>query len=105
MLFLYTDHNSGITDLLKVYDVSLGELDPKSKSQSRTPLGTYKLGHTVAIYEPEQYGYYKATSQEEELVTIFGKRWLPFGEEVRNCTKKAKGLGIHGLPYKERVIS
>jgi hypothetical protein len=99
MLFLYTDHTSTTTDLLKVYDVSLGALDPKSKSQTLTPLGTYKLGCTVAIYEPGQFGYYKATSQEEELVTVFGKRWLPFGEEIRNCTKQAKGLGIHGLPY------
>ena len=26
-------------------------------------------------------------------------RWIPFSEEVENCTDSAKGYGIHGLPF------
>ena len=39
-------------------------------------------------------------SQKVEMITIFGSRWIPFDKELASTTAPAKGLGIHGLPWR-----
>jgi lipoprotein-anchoring transpeptidase ErfK/SrfK len=34
------------------------------------------------------------------MIEVFGTRWLPFEQELENCTDSAKGYGIHGVPCK-----
>jgi hypothetical protein len=39
--------------------------------------------------------------QQVELIRVFGTRWIPFAQELENCTEPAKGYGIHGMPWGE----
>ena len=41
-------------------------------------------------------GYFQ--NQRQEMIQIFGTRWLPFEEEIGDCSDAARGYGMHGLP-------
>lgn len=99
MWFYYLDKGKNERVLVKTYPVGLGRKDNKRSSGLLTPLGHYTLGDKIAIYKPGVMGYYQ--DQKVEMIRIFGSRWIPFAEEVENCTEPAKGLGIHGTPFKE----
>lgn len=99
-LWLYAvDQGANLKYLLKSYRVGLGRLDPKRASGSLTPLGTYSLGERVAIYKPGTKSYFQG--KEEEMIRIFGTRWIPFEKEIEGCTEAAKGFGLHGAPWVE----
>ena len=100
--FYCYDSESDERWLIKDYPVGLGRLDPSTPSGCLTPLGTFTLGSRVASYAPKAYGWHKG--ERTELVTVFGTRWIPFDEEIGECSDSARGYGIHGLPllYDER---
>lgn len=83
--------------LLKTYPVSLGRIDPSKPSGCLTPVGKYSLGSRIAIYQPKMMGTYKG--KRTEMITVFGTRWIPFENEISNCSEPAKGYGIHGTPW------
>jgi hypothetical protein len=87
MILYYFDVGTNERVLLKTCRVGLGKPDPSSPSGFATPLGRFKLGDKVAIYKPGTLGFHG--HQEVEMITVFGTRWLPFGE----------GYGIHGVPW------
>lgn len=93
------DKTAGERMLLKSYPVCAGRLDESRRSGSLTPFGTYKLGEEIAVYRPGAMGTYK--SQAKEMISVFGVRWIPFRREIANCTAAAKGLGIHGNPWRK----
>lgn len=95
----YVDLGTQERVLVKTYDVGLGRPDPKSPSGISTPLGMYSLGSHVAIYQPGVMGTFH--EQKAEMVRIFGTRWIPFDKELENATAPAKGLGLHGAPWRE----
>ncbi|MGE4573156.1 MULTISPECIES: L,D-transpeptidase [Parachlamydia] len=95
--FYYHDLESDECVLLKTYAVGLGRPDASKPSGSLTPMGKYKLGDKIAIYEPNKMGYYQG--QKTELIRVFGTRWIPFEQEIEDCSAPAKGFGIHGLPW------
>lgn len=99
MWFYYLDGKDSKEEkvLLKVYPVGVGKKDRYRKSGSLTPLGTYRLGEKIAIYKPGVNGYFQ--DEKVEMIRIFGTRWLPFSEEVKDCSEPAKGFGIHGSPW------
>lgn len=97
MWFYYVDAVSGEKTLVKSYDVGLGRPDSKSPSGTLTPLGKYQLGNKVGIYKPGVMGTTK--EGKFEMITVFGSRWIPFEKELADCTKPAKGYGIHGAPW------
>jgi len=85
--------------LIKTYTVGLGRSDPEKVSGSLTPLGTYLLGSKVAIYKPKTMGFFNG--KKTEMIRVFGTRWIPFDQEIADCTAPAKGLGLHGVPWNE----
>lgn len=95
----YVDLGTQERVLIKTFDVGLGRPDPKSKSGLATPLGTYSLGSHVAIYKQGVVGTFH--DQKAEMIRIFGTRWIPFDKELEDATAPAKGLGLHGAPWKE----
>ena len=97
-LFFYChDLDSNDYTLLKTYSVGLGRKDSVKKSGSLTPIGKYLLGSKIAIYKPGTMGYFQ--DQKTEMVRIFGTRWIPFTEELENCSEHHKGFGLHGSPW------
>ncbi len=96
LFFSYIDEDTAEKVLVKQYKVSPGKKDAYSPSGSLTPLGKYKLGPKVAVYTPDSVTYFD--NQKRNAVEIFGNRWVPFSEELENCTDSAKGYGLHGLP-------
>lgn len=96
MSFYYIDLDEGAEELIRTYRVGVGRPDPTSPSFSLTPTGKYSLGDKVAIYREGVTGFFN--NQEEEMIRVFGTRWLPLGEEISHCSHGAKGYGIHGLP-------
>ncbi len=96
MWFYYYDKEANEKVLLKTYDVGLGRVDNSQASGLLTPLGHYKLGEKVAIYKSDKMGLYNG--EKTEMIRIFGTRWMPFEEEIADCTAPAKGFGIHGAP-------
>ncbi len=86
MVLYYFDIGTNERVLLKTYRVGAGKSDPSSL-KCVTPLGQFELGDRVAIYKPGTVGFHGG--QEVEMITVFGTRWLPFGE----------GLGIQGAPW------
>lgn len=96
MLFYYLDEDTNERVHVKTYDVGLGRLEDDYESGSLTPLGKYSLGEKVAVYRPKTMGFYQG--DKIEMIRVFGTRWIPFDEELDQCTAPAKGLGIHGLP-------
>lgn len=96
MWFYYHDIDTNERTLVKTYQVGLGRPDTSAISGSLTPLGKYSIGDKIAIYRPKTKGYHQG--EKIELVRVFGTRWIPFGEELKDCTAPSKGLGLHGLP-------
>lgn len=99
MWFYYLDKGKNERVLVKVYNVGLGRAQSDKTSGSLTPIGHYLLGDKIAIYKPGVMGYFQ--EQKAEMIRVFGSRWIPFAEEVEGCTESARGLGIHGTPYRE----
>lgn len=95
--FCYKDNETGVVEHIKTYKVGVGRKDAYSPSGSLTPLGKYKLGEKIAIYKRGIENYFQ--NKKTHMIEVFGSRWIPFGEEVENCTDSAKGYGIHGLPF------
>jgi hypothetical protein len=98
MWLYYVDMNNKETVLLKRYDVGLGRRDDKRTSGSLTPHGVYSLGYKVALYKPGVKGYFN--HKKIEMIRVFGTRWIPFEKEIKGCTASAKGLGLHGVPWR-----
>lgn len=98
MWFYYIDQDTHERVLIKDYVVGLGRKDTSRQSGSLTPLGKYSLGNKIAIYKPKVLGIHGG--QKIEMVQVFGSRWIPFEQEISDTTAPAKGLGIHGVPWK-----
>lgn len=96
MWFYYVDDDLNQRTLIKTYHVGLGRTDDKKQSGLLTPTGRYRLGEKIAVYKPGVMGYFN--NEKTEMVTVFGTRWIPFGEEIENCSAPAKGFGLHGTP-------
>lgn len=97
MLFYYSDLQTKELVHIKTYTVGLGRSDASRVSGFLTPLGEYLLGDRTATYRPTMKGFHNG--ERVELIKVFGTRWIPFEEEVANCTEPAKGFGIHGVPW------
>ena len=93
----YFDELTNERTLVKTCRVGLGRHDEKKASGMLTPWGTYTLGDKIAIYKPGRIGQYN--KEDTEMLQIFGTRWIPFADEVEDCTEPAKGFGIHGCPW------
>ncbi len=98
MWFYYIDLDTDSRVLLKTYNIGLGRVDGYKASGMLTPMGKYSLGEKIAVYKPGTYGYFN--NQKTEMIRIFGTRWIPFKKELEGCTAPAKGLGIHGAPWR-----
>ena len=98
MDFYYLDLDKEERVFLKTYQIGVGRKETSSPSGSLTPTGKYLLGSKVAIYKPEVEGLYR--NQRIQMMDVFGTRWIPFAEELENCSDQAKGYGIHGIPCK-----
>jgi L,D-transpeptidase catalytic domain len=90
------DEVEGKRVLVKDCPVGVGRPDSKRASGYLTPLGTYSLGERVAVYRPGTMGLYN--KERQEMVRVFGTRWIPFDEELEDCTAPSRGLGLHGCP-------
>lgn len=99
LFFYYIDGKTKERVLLKDYKVGLGRPNSKEKSGYQTPLGKYKLGSRTAEYTRGMMGPFKG--QQVELIRVFGTRWIPFDSSIANCSRPAKGFGIHGCPWEE----
>ena len=97
MGFYYYDIDNDDLTLIKTYNIGLGRPDTSKPSGSLTPLGTYSLGDKIAVYKDNSRGYYNG--ERISMVSVFGTRWLPFGDEISDCTEPSKGFGIHGAPW------
>jgi lipoprotein-anchoring transpeptidase ErfK/SrfK len=94
MWFYYLDLEQNEKVLLKTYRIGVGRLE--QNGESLTPTGRYLLGDKVATYKPGTVGTFQ--NKAIEMIQVFGTRWLPFKEEIGDCSKAAKGYGIHGAP-------
>lgn len=101
MWFYYLNGDERV--LLKTYRVGIGRPDSQRQSGYLTPVGTYELGEKIAIYKPGTMGFFQ--EQKTEMIRVFGTRWIPFEKEIAGCTEAAKGLGIHGAPWKADPVS
>ncbi|MBJ7449058.1 MAG: L,D-transpeptidase [Parachlamydiales bacterium] len=97
MWFYYLDLDTNERVLLKDYLVGLGRPDDRSPSKCLTPLGKYQLGHKLGIYKTGSLGVFN--NQQVEMIRVFGTRWIPFDQEIGECSAPAKGFGIHGAPW------
>jgi len=97
MGFYYIDLDTNERVLLKTYTVALGKPDSRSNSGSLTPLGHFKLGSKVAIYQKDVMGFHQG--QQKELIQVFGTRWIPLVAEGEEDGQKVSGYGIHGVPF------
>lgn len=98
MWFYYIDLDTNQRVFVKDYKVGLGREDASRTSGSLTPLGKYSLGSKIAIYKPKMMGTHNG--QKVEMIRIFGSRWVPFDKEIGDNTAPAKGLGLHGAPWR-----
>ncbi len=97
MWFYAVDLTENKHHLVKTYQVGLGCLEKISPSGSLTPIGKYLLGDKIATYKPGIKDLFR--DEESEMIQVFGTRWIPFGEELENCSHPSKGYGIHGAPW------
>lgn len=101
MGFYYVDLGTNERVLLKTYTVALGRLDSRSPSGSLTPLGHFKLGDKVAIYQKGTMGFHQG--QQKELIQVFGTRWMPLLVEVSEVEgQKTSTCALHGFPWMEK---
>lgn len=98
MWFYYLDVAAGERVLLKTYNVGVGRVASEKKSGYLTPVGKYSLGEKIAIYKPGVMGFFQ--DQKIEMIQVFGTRWIPFEKEIEGCSEPARGLGLHGAPWK-----
>ena len=98
MGFYYIDLDTNERVLLKSYPIGLGK-KANGVSETLTPLGKYSLGDKIAVYRPGIMALFQ--DRQTEMIRVFGTRWIPFGKELENCTKFAKGFGIHGAPWSQ----
>lgn len=98
MWFYYYDVNTNERVLVKDYVVGLGRKDESRTSGYLTPLGRYTLGNKIAVYKPKMMGPHNG--KKLEMMQVFGSRWIPFEKEISETTAPAKGLGLHGVPWK-----
>lgn len=84
--------------LLKTYPVCAGKLDMSRRSGCLTPIGTFLIGSEFAVYQEGVKGIFK--NEPCEMVSVYGKRWIPIGREIAGCSSSGKGLGLHGVPWK-----
>lgn len=96
MGFYYVDLDTNERVLLKTYRVGLGRIDPSRPSGTLTPLGHYKLGNRVAIYQPGMTGFYH--DRKVEMIRIFGTRWIPLEQEEGGEASPIRGYGLQGVP-------
>lgn len=94
----YYDQAKNVRGLLRSYPVCAGRLDSTRPSKSLTPFGVFRLGDQVAVHHEGMKGEFRGV--EREIIGVFGKRWMPLGEPLANCTGPSKGLGIHGVPWR-----
>lgn len=99
MLFYALNNTTNEKILIKIYNVGLGRIDDQKLSGCLTPLGKYLLGSKVATYKPGSMGLFHGESVE--MIKVFGTRWIPFDKELDGCSERAKGFGIHGVPWVE----
>ncbi len=92
MWLYYNDLDNGSKELIKTYLVGLGR-------SALTPSGQYLLGDRIATYKPGQFGTHNGA--KVELIRIFGTRWIPFSKELGPNPGSPRGLGMHGVPWKE----
>lgn len=93
----YYDATDNLRQLLKTYHVCAGKISSSAQSGCLTPCGTFMLGDEIAVYNESSRGM--RFGEEIEMVSVFGKRWIPLTREIANCTASCKGLGIHGTPW------
>lgn len=93
----YLDLDKDERVLLKTYPIGLGAMALDTLSGSLTPIGKYKLGEKTAVYKPGVTGYFQ--DEQTEMIQVFGTRWIPFGEEIGECSDGYQGFGIHGAPW------
>ena len=98
MWFYAIDVDTNQRILVKDYAVGLGREDSTKTSGMLTPLGKYTLGSKIIVYKPTMTGFHNG--QKIEMIQVFGTRWIPFDKEMGSTTAPAKGLGIHGVPWK-----
>lgn len=99
----YFDKDENKRELLKSYSVCVGKLSQEKRSGSLTPTGVFEVGKEVAIYEEGNMGLYM--NEMCEMVTVFGKRWIPLSREISDCSGPCKGLGIHGVPWTKDSVT
>ncbi len=97
MSLFYLDLDKDERVLLKTYPIGLGAMALDTISGSLTPVGKYKLGEKTAVYKPGIKGYFQ--DEETEMIQVFGTRWIPFGEEIGECSDGYQGFGLHGVPW------
>jgi hypothetical protein len=85
--------------LLKTYNVGLGRKDSSRASGFLTPCGKFMLGSNITVYKPGVMGYFR--DQKQEMIRVFGTRWIPFSRDINGSTDNCKGLGLHGAPWVE----
>jgi len=83
--------------LLKCYSVAAGKRCLESASGCLTPTGIFALGEEIAVYKEGSMGY--RHQEKIEMISVFGKRWIPCSYEIADCSGPCKGLGIHGMPW------
>lgn len=103
-LWLYCyDREADSKIFLKTYAVCVGKLDTSRKSGSLTPIGTFSIGSEFAVYHEGVKGNFK--NEPCEMISVYGKRWIPIGREIAGCSSSCKGLGLHGVPWKRLTDS
>jgi hypothetical protein len=98
MWVYYLDELSQERALVKTYVVGLGRKSDQHPSGLLTPHGIYRLGDNIAVYREGSTSLHQG--QRVEMRQVFGTRWIPFGEEVAQCTAPCRGLGLHGCPWR-----
>lgn len=99
MWLFYIDLESGQKEMIKAYPVGIGRTSPEAESGFLTPIGQYLLGDRTGTYKPGNFGIHNGA--KVEMIRIFGTRWIPLAKEIGPSTLPARGLGIHGVPWKE----
>lgn len=97
------DATDGVRLLLKDYRIAAGKRCANSPSGSLTPTGVFALGNEIAVYSEGMTGYYH--QKKIDMLSVFGRRWIPFAKEVAESSGPCRGLGIHGMPCRPNPIT